>query len=114
MCPAGNRARVRQRGLALTTYCFCLYVAGRTERSQVAEANLRALCESRAPGSYNLEVIDAAERPDSAEEQRILATPTVIRTAPLPQRRVIGDLSDHRRAALALGLPDKADIRREE
>jgi circadian clock protein KaiB len=34
----------------------------------------------------------------------------VIRTAPLPQRRVIGDLSDHRRAALALGLPDASGI----
>ena len=75
---------------------------------------MRALCESRAPGRYDLDVIDAARRPESAEEQRILATPMVIRTAPLPQRRVIGDLSEHRRAALALGLPDKTGIRGED
>ncbi len=88
-------------------YSFRLYVAGQTERSQAAEANLRALCESRLPGGYQLEVVDATEQPGLAEEQRILATPTVLRLAPLPQRRVIGDLSDHQRAAYALGLPER-------
>jgi len=90
----------------MITYSFRLYVAGQTERSQTALANLRMLCESVLQGRYELEVIDATERPEMAEKQRILATPTVIRLAPLPQRRVIGDLSDHRRAALALGLGD--------
>ncbi|MCI2420923.1 circadian clock KaiB family protein [Saccharopolyspora sp. K220] len=81
-------------------------MAGQTERSEAAVANLRLLCESKVPGRYELEVIDAAERPDVAAEERILATPTVVRLAPLPQRRVIGDLSDHARTAAALGLPD--------
>lgn len=89
----------------MTTYSFRLFVAGRTERSRAAEANLRALCESHLHGRYELEVLDATEQPALAEELRILATPAVIRLAPLPQRRVIGDLSDHRRAAYALGLP---------
>ncbi len=92
----------------MTTYAFRLYVAGQTERSRAAEANLRALCESRLPGGYELEVIDATERPGLAEEQRILATPTIVRLAPLPQLRVIGDLSDHQRAAYALDLPRAA------
>ena len=91
----------------MTVYSFRLYVAGQSERSQAAEANLRALCESHLPGGYELVVIDAAEQPGLAEEQRILATPAVIRLAPLPQRRVIGDLSDHQRAAYALGLPER-------
>ena len=95
----------------MSSFVFRLYVAGQTERSQAAEANLRALCESRLPGGYELEVIDAAEQPARAEEQRILATPTVVRLAPLPQRRVIGDLSDERRAASALGLPKVAQPR---
>jgi circadian clock protein KaiB len=88
-------------------YSFRLYVAGQTERSLAAEANLRALCESRLPGGYELEVVDAIVQPGLAEEERILATPTVVRRAPLPQRRVIGDLSDHQRAAYALGLPER-------
>jgi len=88
-------------------YSFRLYVAGQTARSQAAEANLRALCESRLPGGYELEVLDATEQPGLAEQERILATPTVVRLAPLPQQRVIGDLSDHQRAAYALGLPER-------
>lgn len=91
----------------MTKYAFRLYVAGQNERSLAAEANLRALCDSRLRGGYELDVIDAAQRPDMAEEHRILATPTVIRIAPLPQRRVIGDLSDSLRAGYALGLPDR-------
>lgn len=97
----------------MTAYIFRLYVTGQTERSQAAEANLRALCETRLPGAYELEVIDAAEQPGLAEEQRILATPTVVRLAPLPQRRVIGDLSDHNRAAYALGLPERPGLTRQ-
>ncbi len=85
-------------------YTFRLYVAGQTERSQAAEANLRALCDNHLGGSYELEVIDVVERPEVAEAERILATPTVVRLAPLPQRRVIGDLSDQPRAAAALGI----------
>lgn len=88
----------------MTRYAFRLYVAGQSERSHTAETNLRGLCESFLPGRYELEVIDAGQQPGLAEEQRILATPTVLRLAPPPQLRVIGDLSDHRRAAYALGL----------
>lgn len=92
----------------VTRYSFRLFVNGQTERSSTVEVNLRALCESRLPGGFDLEVIDTAEQPGLAEEQRILATPTAIRLAPLPQRRVIGDLSDQRRTAYALGLPERS------
>ncbi|WP_419996045.1 circadian clock KaiB family protein [Streptomyces boninensis] len=88
------------------TYAFTLFVAGATERSDAARSNLRALCASLLPGGYEITVIDVTEQPELAEDHHILATPTVIRRAPLPSRRVIGDLSDQRRAALALGLPE--------
>lgn len=90
-----------------TGYAFRLYVAGQSERSSTAEANLRALAGARLPGGYELEVVDVVARPGLAEEQRILATPTVVRLLPLPQLRVIGDLSDPPRVAYALDLPDE-------
>ncbi|GAB3878274.1 hypothetical protein GCM10027612_02260 [Microbispora bryophytorum subsp. camponoti] len=89
----------------VTTYSFRLYVAGNSERSHAAEVNLRFLCDAHLSGMYEVEVIDTVARPELAEEGRILATPTVVRLTPPPQRRVIGDLSDHGRAAVALGLP---------
>ncbi|WP_206323060.1 circadian clock KaiB family protein [Streptomyces sp. HNM0575] len=99
----------------MTGYAFRLFVAGESERSSAAEANLRALVEALLPGRYELEVVDVVARPGLAEEQRILATPTVIRLLPLPQLRVIGDLSDPPRVANALGLPGELqEIRKEK
>lgn len=67
--------------------------------------NLRGLAEGRLSDDFELEVIDVTERPDAAESQQIMATPTVIKHLPEPARRVTGDLSDAEAVALALGLP---------
>ncbi|OEU90407.1 hypothetical protein DB35_04015 [Streptomyces abyssalis] len=98
----------------MTGYAFRLYVAGESERSSAAEANLRALAGALLPGGYELDVVDVMAQPELAEEQRILATPTVVRLVPLPQLRVIGDLSDPPRVANALGLPGELQEARKE
>lgn len=98
----------------LALWAFRLYVAGRGDHSEVAEGNLRSLCDNHLAGGYELDVIDVSERPDLAEAERILATPTVVRDRPPPQRRVIGDLSDGVRAAVALGMPARAQPHPEE
>jgi circadian clock protein KaiB len=90
--------------MAAPVYSFTVYIAGRTPRSLSALANLRFLCDSFLPDRHDIEVVDVSERPDLAERDGVLATPTVIRTGPLPRCRVIGDLSDHRKAAGFLGL----------
>lgn len=75
-------------------FVFKLFVMGQSPRSQRAVANLRRLCDERLGGAYDLDVIDVLERPQAAEDARILATPTLVKELPLPPRRVIGDLSD--------------------
>lgn len=94
----------------MNSYRFRLFVTGETGRSRQAANNLRAVCEMRVAGLYELEIIDVLDRPELAEEDRIIATPTVIRMVPLPQRRVIGDLSDLGLAAVALDLPDAREV----
>ena len=84
---------------------FRVYVAGATPLARGAVANLRALCLASVGPDHEIHVVDVLEQPALAEDARILATPTVIRLSPLPSRRVVGDLSDHRAAALALDLP---------
>jgi circadian clock protein KaiB len=87
-----------------TIYALTLYVTGQSVRSERAVANLRRICDRlRAP--CEMTVVDVLERPQLAEQEKILATPTVIRDRPLPRRRVIGDLSDERRVVLELDLP---------
>ncbi len=87
-------------------YQFTLFVTGRTRRSERASTNLRRLCADRLPdGSYEIDIVDVLDHPARAESERVIATPTVIRTEPLPRRRVIGDLSIAEQAAHALDLP---------
>ena len=83
-------------------------MTGATTLSREAEANLRALCKNRLVDDYEIEIIDILENPASAEEEHIIATPTIMRLAPPPPLRVIGDLSDEERAVRAFGLPGPA------
>ena len=95
--------------VGISSYRFRLFVTGETGRSRQAADNLRELCEAHVAGFYQLEVIDVLDHPERAEEDRIIATPTVIRLDPVPPKRVIGDLSDLELAAIALDLPDTQD-----
>jgi circadian clock protein KaiB len=91
-------------GRFMSTYVIKLYVTGQTPRSRRAIDNLRRLCEEELQGRYDLVVIDVLERPQLAEDEKILATPTVVKELPLPIRRIIGDLSDSERVLLGLDL----------
>ena len=89
---------------AESMYLLTLFVTGQSIRSQRAVSNLRQLCEGLR-GLCELTVVDVLERPQLAEQEKIMATPTVIRRRPLPARRVIGDLSDPDKVVQWLDLP---------
>ena len=86
-----------------------LYVTGQTPRSQLAILNLRRICEEELGGSYEMAVIDVLERPQLAEDEKILATPTLVKELPAPLRRIIGDLSDSEKVLLGLDLRPYAE-----
>ncbi len=91
-------------GQAGGRYLLRLYVTGMTLRSMQAIANLRAICETRLQGRYELEVVDIYQHPRLAREERIVAAPTLIKKLPLPLRRMVGDLSDQERVLMGLDL----------
>jgi circadian clock protein KaiB len=70
-----------------------LYIHGRTPSADQAIANLERICEAHLPGRWSLEIVDLSEAPERADEDQILAVPTLVRRSPPPPRRVIGDLS---------------------
>lgn len=86
------------------SYMLRLYITGRTARSERAINNLREICEVDLGGGYDIEVIDVLEHPRLAEDEKILATPTLVKQLPLPVRKIIGDLSDRERVLLGLDL----------
>jgi circadian clock protein KaiB len=81
-----------------------LYVAGDTGPSAQARSQVETLRERLADERWQVEVVDVFDRPDLAEEDRILATPVLIRLLPAPRLSVIGDLSDWRAVAAVLDL----------
>jgi circadian clock protein KaiB len=85
-----------------------LYVTGRTSRSERAIANLQRIVHRTKMPDYELSVVDVLEQPHLAEEERIIATPTLVKSSPSPVRRIIGDLSDVDEVALRLGLGESA------
>jgi len=71
-----------------------LFVSGFTPRSLRAIDNLKSLCERHLAGRYRIEVVDLYQSPSLAHDEQIIATPTLLKIRPTPQRRVIGDLSE--------------------
>lgn len=81
-----------------------LYVTDASALSQRAIANLQRLCADCTDADWDVRIIDVLEEPEKAEAARIVATPTLLRVLPSPERRIIGDLSDGDRALAALDL----------
>lgn len=93
--------------MAEPTLLLRLFVTGHTARSEAAIRNLRRICEEDLAGEYELEIIDVLERPQLAEDEKILATPTLIKQLPPPLRRIIGDMSNSERVLLGLDVVAK-------
>jgi hypothetical protein len=62
---------------------------------------------AQALALYDFEVINLLENPTLAEEERILATPVLIKKLPEPMCRIIGDLSDRERILVGLDLYER-------
>lgn len=93
----------------MSPYTLKLFVAGNTPRSQAVIANLKRICEQDLNGEYQVMIIDILERPQAADDEKILATPTLIKQLPPPQRRIVGDLSDRETVLLGLDLLPTGD-----
>ena len=93
----GSRSRQRK-------YVLRLYVSGSTEKSTQAVENVKRVCEEHLKNYYDLEVIDIYQQPQLARGEQIVAVPTLIKRLPLPQRRLIGNMSDQEKLLLGLDL----------
>ncbi|HXM94488.1 MAG TPA: circadian clock KaiB family protein [Candidatus Dormibacteraeota bacterium] len=98
------RSRLRSQKPKVQKYILRLYVAGQTPRSLRSVENLRALCDKYLRGRFDLEVIDIYQQPALAAAGQIIAAPTLIKSMPLPLRKLVGDFSDQKRVILGLDL----------
>lgn len=90
------------------TVILKLYIADKTDLGARAMKNLGDIMQMTGR-DVDCEIIDLHERPEIASEAHILATPALIKMAPEPIRKVIGDLSNPAKTLAHLGLKPEPD-----
>jgi circadian clock protein KaiB len=75
-------------------FVFHLFITGASPNSVRAINNFKQLCEAHMAGRYELQIIDVYQQPAIAAKEQIIALPLMIRKHPLPERRLIGDMSE--------------------
>jgi circadian clock protein KaiB len=88
-------------------YELTLYVSGASNLSARAVANVRRLCDDHLDGRYHLSVVDVHADPAAFLISGVLAAPTLVKSRPLPVRKLVGDLSQTDKVLLALELPSR-------
>ena len=85
-------------------YVLRLFITGATPNSVRAITNVKQICEEHLQGRYFLEIVDVYQQASIAEKEQLIALPLLIKKQPLPERRLIGDLSDTQKVLKGLGL----------
>lgn len=81
-----------------------LYVSGMSRKSMEAIENIKLLCDEHFKGSFELEIIDIYKNPKLASEQHIVFSPSLLKKLPLPQKTLVGTLSNTKKVLNALGI----------
>jgi circadian clock protein KaiB len=84
---------------------FRLFVAGQSANSTQAIANLSRLCQEHLEDRHEIEIVDVLKEPAKGLDAKILLTPTLLKLAPAPARKIVGNLSNTPTVLASLGIP---------
>ena len=87
-----------------------LFVAADSPDSTVAIANLEALFPTPGRAGVQIEIVDVRKHPARAARHAILVTPTLLKIAPQPPCRVIGNLKNGQALLRLLGVPEITSV----
>ena len=88
----------------MVQYNFLLFIAGPTSNATRAINNFKAICKSELHNNYELDIVDITKNPSLAQEQKVMASPTLIMKSPTTTTRIIGDFSNIKQVISRLGL----------
>jgi circadian clock protein KaiB len=94
------------RNAGKEVYVLKLYITGMTPNSQRAVENIKNICEQYLKGRYELEIIDIYQQPALAQQEQIIAAPTLVKSLPAPIRKLIGDMSNKEKIIIGLNLKE--------
>lgn len=75
-------------------YVLRLYISGNSGVTEGILQNLHTLLEQSLQRPYTLRIVDIHKNPEQAEQDRVTATPTLVRIHPPPMKRLVGDLQN--------------------
>jgi len=81
-----------------------LYITGASLNSAKAISNIKKICETHLKKGYKLEIIDVYQQPALAKKEQIIALPLLVKSFPLPQKRLVGNMADTARVLKGLEL----------
>lgn len=81
-----------------------LYVAGMSPNSMEAIKNVKILCDKHFKDAYDLEIIDIYKIPNKVRDQQIILSPSLLKKLPLPEKTLVGTLSDSNKVLNALDI----------
>ncbi|MDF2437311.1 MAG: KaiB protein [Bacteroidota bacterium] len=102
--PKKMTAKSKSKDFPDEKYILQLFIAGILPNSLRAVENINSICEKYLKGRYELEIIDIHQQPDLALDSEIIAIPALIKKSPLPEERMIGDLSDTKSVLIGLRI----------
>ena len=105
----GKETRSNKK-VILAEYDLHLYITGATPKSLSAVSNIKLICDTYLKGKYSLKIIDVYKQLEVAREEQLIALPLLVKRTPLPERRLIGDMSDTFKVLKGLGLNPKNGI----
>ena len=86
------------------SYVFRLYITGASPNSSRAINNLKTFFEKYLKNRYELQIIDVYQHPLIVKAVDIIAMPLLVKKFPLPERRLIGDMSNKDKLLKGLNL----------
>jgi len=81
-----------------------LYITGDTVPSRKAITKVKKIVSGDLKDNCRLKIVDLLLNPEEAERYNIMVTPTLIRTHPKPEKKIIGDLSNKENLLTGLDL----------
>jgi circadian clock protein KaiB len=91
-------------------FVFRLYVTGASPNSIRAISNIKKIFSKHLHKGYELEIIDVYQQPAIAKQDNIIALPLLVKKSPLPERRLIGDMSDMEKVLYNIGLQNDTEL----
>jgi circadian clock protein KaiB len=85
-------------------YILRLYVALGNPNSSRAIYQVRKVCAEYLANRHELQIIDIRKNPELLEQDKIFATPTLVKVQPAPVRKLVGDMPDINELIIYLNL----------